>query len=367
VARRKIGRSFVRHGAWLALVMGFIFIFVRGGRTQDELASPGRARAALQQAIELYKSQEYEKAAPYFAYVKPIQQNLEPADRQDFAKFSPLNALALKGRKDGSTMIRMTEDAVQKGRTKDAGNLLKSLDANQYLNPVERQHVLELHCRLQARARAAPPPHGRTDAKSLLAAGRAAGDLAAEGLANQADQASSLLATWLQPWNDSPAKLRRDIRTVRAKLMEIVPLEVVAKNAEPMPSEPNQSSVTSKVLEIWPFGNVNLKEGGGTDVASVSPANDQRHEPARPQRESDPFYDLQASAIPNFCGGSGPRASAGTLGTPIPRLAWLGAPIPRLAWLGAPIPSMASLAANDSQNKEPPTAIMQDAFALWQR
>jgi type II secretory pathway component GspD/PulD (secretin) len=242
----------------LALVLGFIFVFVRGGRTQDETANPGRAREALRQAIELYKSQDYEKAAPYFAYVKPMQQSLEPADRQDFTKFSASNALALRGRKDGTTMIRLAEDAVQKGRTKDAGNLLKSLDANQYLTAVERQHVLELHLRLQGLLSAAPAPKVKADAKSLLTAGRAAlqaGDLtAAEALANQADQASSLLPTWLQPWNDSPAKLRRDIQTARAKQVEIVPLEIVPKSPDPVASDPNKSSAASKFLGLWPFG-----------------------------------------------------------------------------------------------------------------
>jgi hypothetical protein len=388
VATHKYGRSFVRHGAWLALVLGFIFIFARGGSTQDESASPTRARDALRQAIEHYESREYEKAAPYFAYVKPIQQTLEPTDRQDFAKFTALNALALKGRKDGSALIRMTEDAVQKGRTKDAGNFLKLLDANQYLTPVERQHVLELRRRLEARMRTASAQKSRPDAKSLLTAGRAAlqaGNLpAAEALANRAGQVNSLVPDWLQPWNDSPAKLRRDIRTAQAKQMEIVSPVIVPTTSEPIPSDPNQSNASSNVSGIRPFGNVNLEESQSTELTCVSPPANQIQEPARPQGANDPVCDLGLSGHTDY-GASGPYASAGTLGVPIPRLlAWLGVPIQRLAWLGAPIPrplawllapipivappdasdsqnekpSVASLAASDSQNEAPSVVII---------
>jgi hypothetical protein len=86
---------------------------------------------------------------------------------------------------------------------------------------------------------------------------------------------------------------------------------------------------------------VKLKDGRRTELASVSPAANQRHEPVRPQRESNPFYDLRASANPNFYGASGPRGGGGTL--------------------GGSIPSVSSLAAKDSQNKAPPTTIMQNA------
>ena len=309
MATHKYGRSFVRHGAWLALVLGFCFIVVHGGSTQDESSSPTQAREVLRRAIDLYKAREYEKAGPFFAYVKPIQQTLEPSDRQDFNKFTALNALALKGRKDGSNMIRMAEDAVQKGRTKDAGNLLKSLDANQYLTPVERQHVLELRRRLETRKRAAPAPKARPDAKSLLTAGRAAlqaGDLAAsEALANQADQVNSLVPDWLQPWNDSPAKLRRDIRTARAKQMEIV-AEIVPNNSETNPADPNQSKMSSTLSGIRPFGNVNLEESPPTELTCVSPSANQIQEPARPQGANGPVYD--PSAHTDYYGASGLHA-----------------------------------------------------------
>src|SRR6516162_7158533 len=251
--------GFIRHGAWIALVLGIIFIFVRGGRTQDEQASPGRTREALRQAIELYKSQDYDKAAAYFSYVQPMQQALSPTDQQDFVKFSASNAIALKGWQDGTAQIRLAQDALQQGRTKDAGNLLKSLNANQYLSPAERQDVAELDGRLQTQVNAARAKKGKTDEKSLLAQGRAAlqaGDLAsAEAFANQADKASSLLPTWLQPWNDSPAKLRRDIQTAQAKQLQAAPPDVAPKNPEPAAGDANKPPSTSKFMGIWPFGS----------------------------------------------------------------------------------------------------------------
>src|SRR6516164_3418970 len=130
VATHKIGMrwGFIRHGAWMSPALGIIFIFFRGGRTQDEPASPTRTREALRQAIEFYKSQDYDKAASYFSYVQPLQQTLSPTDQQDFVKFSASNAIALKGWQDGTAQIRLAQDALQQGRTKDAGDLLKSLN-----------------------------------------------------------------------------------------------------------------------------------------------------------------------------------------------------------------------------------------------
>jgi hypothetical protein len=254
----RMGWGFLRHGAWIVLVLGIIFIFVRGGRTQDEPASPGRTREALRQAIELYKSQDYDKAAPYFAYVQPMHQTLSPTDQQDFVKFSASNAIALQGRQDGGAQMRLAQDALQQGRTKDAGNLLKSLNANQYLSTAERQQLVELNGRLQTQVNAARAKKGKTDEKSLLIAGRAAlqaGDLAsAEAFATEADKASSLLPTWLQPWNDSPAKLRRDIQTAQAKQLQAAPLDVAPKNPDPAAGDANKASSTSKFLGIWPFG-----------------------------------------------------------------------------------------------------------------
>jgi hypothetical protein len=86
---------------------------------------------------------------------------------------------------------------------------------------------------------------------------------------------------------------------------------------------------------------VNLKEGRRSELASVSSAANQRHEPARAQRETSAFHDLRAIANPSFYGTSGPRGSVGTAGTSIP--------------------SVASLAAKDSKNKVAAAPIMQNA------
>src|SRR5437764_1231826 len=85
VATNKISLigSLIRHGAWMALVLGILFLSVRGGSTQEETARPVRAPEALRQGIELYKSQEYEKAAPFFEYAQTGQQSLTPGDQKD--------------------------------------------------------------------------------------------------------------------------------------------------------------------------------------------------------------------------------------------------------------------------------------------
>jgi Flp pilus assembly secretin CpaC len=248
-----------RHGAWMTLVLGIVFLSVRGGLTQDDTGRPVRTREALRQAIDLYKSQDYEKAAEFFAYAQQGQKNLPNGDQQDLTKFSASNTIALKSRQDGAAQLRLAADALQQGRQQDAGNLLKSLNANQYLNAAERQQLADLNRKLQTQPSDGKLQQGNADAKTLLSAGRAAlqaGDLAgADGLANQADKAGSGLSSLFQPWNDSPAKLRRDIQAVKAKQQPATLPNAMPKNPETA-ADPSKTTSTSKFMgmSLWPFG-----------------------------------------------------------------------------------------------------------------
>ena len=86
---------------------------------------------------------------------------------------------------------------------------------------------------------------------------------------------------------------------------------------------------------------VRLKDGRRTDLATVSPAANQRHT-TKVERETSAFNELRSVANPNFFGAVGPRGSAGT---------------------GGPnVPSVASLAARDSKSKAAPTTVSQNAI-----
>ncbi len=285
-----------RRGAWMALVSAIFLLSVRAGRTQDETASPLRALQTSRQAIELYKNQDYEKAAQYFDFVQPLQQTLPATERDDFVKFSAANKIALKGRQDGAAQLRLAEDAIKANRTSDAGNLLKSLTNNQYLAPAERAQVVELNKKYQAQSSTAAV-QSKTDAKSLLAAGRTAlqaGDLGtAESLATQADKASSLMPAWMQPWNDSPAKLRRDIQTAKAKLPAPAPTPVTA---DPLPKNPEPAAAsTSKFAGLWPFGS-----SAAATPAKKEPSSERRvDEMMARQVVKDGFFFLEQANEPD--------------------------------------------------------------------
>ena len=172
MATLKITTMVGRHGAWMAVVLGILFLSAGVSRAQEE-ASPARAVQTLQEAMKLHKAHDYENAARYFASLQPVQQILPEAGQRDFTYFNTLNTIALHGRQEGAAQIQLAANALKDNRLPEAGNLLKSLDANQFLAPADRQQVNDLNSKLQTQS-AMAQPQGKGDAKSLLAAGRLA-------------------------------------------------------------------------------------------------------------------------------------------------------------------------------------------------
>lgn len=255
---------FASHAAAFVLALG-IFLLPSGRAWTQEDASPVRTQQALRLGIELYKTQQYEQAALYFGNVQPNLRLLSPDEARDFNTFSAQNGIALRSRQDGAARIKLASQALTDKNAQEATNILRSLNANQFLTAADRQQVDELNAKLRAQA-GTVIAQGKTDAKSLLAAGRTAltqGDLAtAEAMAAQADKASSLIPLWMQPWNDSPAKLRRDIQAARAKLTPPTP--------EPVKTDADVDANKSKGFSFWPFG------GSSTPAKTEKAASDRR-------------------------------------------------------------------------------------------
>lgn len=271
-----------RLAACSLIFMSAAILSTRGAQSPDEPVKPERARQALRLAIDHYKRGDFETADKWFAYAKAGQQNLTSPDQEDLNTFGSQNALALKSKQEGSAQLRLAEEAIQKGQTVEAAALLKALNGNQYLTEPEKQHLADLNRRAQTMPQSPAPAKG--DAKALLAAGRSAlnsGDLnTAENLLAQAEKASSGLAAWMQPWNDSPAKLRRDIQTARTKQQSMLPkTEPESKDSswlpkwfgkneksdksdkagpslvpDAPPSDPQKSQAKNSG-GLWPFGN----------------------------------------------------------------------------------------------------------------
>ena len=171
MATLKITTMVGRHGAWMAVVLGILFLGAGVSRAKKE-ASPARAVQTLQEAMKLHKAHDYENAARYFQAFQPVQQILPEAGQRDFTYFNNLNTIAgAEAEAEGATQIQLAANALKDNRLPEAGNLLKSLDANQFLAPADRQQVNDLNSKLQTQS-AMAQPQGKGDAKSLLAAGR---------------------------------------------------------------------------------------------------------------------------------------------------------------------------------------------------
>jgi len=252
-------------GAVIAL--GALFHSASLAQGTDE---PIRARQALGLAVARYKSGELEEAAKYFALAQMGKKHLTTPDQQDLDNFSAQNQLALKNRQVGAEQIRFALEAVRKGQPQEAAGFVSALNANPHLTPTDREKLAELNRMVQAQPAPVALDPSKMDAKSLLTAGRAAlqaGDLAgAENLAIQAEKAGSGVSVWMQPWSDSPAKLRRDVQSAMAKQQQ--PFTTVKNDAEPKDSSwlpgmkwfskgeapKNPDSDPSKSSGTWGFG-----------------------------------------------------------------------------------------------------------------
>jgi Flp pilus assembly secretin CpaC len=198
----------------LALLIGAASV-----AAQESPRAP-KSREILKSAIDAYKRQDFESAAALFAQAQLRRDELDTNDRLDLETFGTQNTSALQARQEGATQLFLAGEAINQGRTGEAAKLLKAANVNQYLSPTDRQVLVSLNTRLQAGADAPATPGGKADPKALLAAARAAlkqGDLSgAERFTNEAEK-SGAAASWLQPWADTPAAVRRDIQAARAK------------------------------------------------------------------------------------------------------------------------------------------------------
>src|SRR5262249_60938425 len=113
--------------------------------------------------------------------------------------------------------------AAARHRVTAAAMLARLLVTNQYLAPPEKERLQQLIDRLRAVGVGTPGNVSplKEDAKTLLVAARGAlqrGDVdKAEALARQAEKVATGLPYWMQPWNDNPSKVLRDVQAARAR------------------------------------------------------------------------------------------------------------------------------------------------------
>lgn len=291
--------------------------------------SPAQVRDALQKAIGFYKNGDFEQAAGYFDYAQKGQQSLALPEQQDLATFGSHNSNALKSQRDGALQIRQAEDAVKAGDVPEAGKLLNGLNSNQHLSAADRLKLADLNRQLQSKV-PTTDLKGKTDGKTMLASGRSAlqaGDLdAADAWATQAEKATSMMPTWLQPWGDSPAKLRRDIQAARAKLQPATPAPVAKNEPEPKdgsswipsmkwfsksekqpeptpktadtaPKQADPAGAPSKLGGLWPFGGPGKDSGAAPKKDNASSSERRVDEKIARHMVKDGFVFLEANDL----------------------------------------------------------------------
>jgi type II secretory pathway component GspD/PulD (secretin) len=271
---------------WPGLRLGLALAVLLGAAAlapaQDPPRLPG-ARQVLKTAIDAYKRGDFESAAFLFNQAQLGRTELEASEAKDLETFSTQNQFALKARQDGTIQLKQAADAFNQGRPADAAKVLKGLQANPYLTPADRQMRDSLSARVSSQPVAPTTnkmaPAVMADGKSLLAAARNAlqqGDLAgADMLAIEAEKAGQG-GSLLQPWADSPAKVRRDVAAARQK-QGGAPIEMAGgQGAVPqlnqgaaMPQSPYRSQLPP--VTSLPDGPMNPAVKSGAPPANTAP------------------------------------------------------------------------------------------------
>src|SRR5262249_7469647 len=153
------------------------------------------------------------------------------------------NDVALGARREGAARIRMAEASFNQGKPHEAMNLLKLADT-QYLSPADRQYMVRLQEKMRTtpvnQGPNLPPPNvAKGDYKAFMTAARSAlqrGELeSAEAFCAQAEKVRPAIVPF---WQDTPAKVRRDIQTTRARLIASPIPDKKDKGAKGMFSRP---------------------------------------------------------------------------------------------------------------------------------
>lgn len=183
-------------------------------------SAPSRPRDLLKAGIDSYKRGQYEKAAQHFAAAQNGAGELSRTEQQDLTIYGKQNGIALRNRREGAAQLAHAAEAMNAGQSAEAARLLKAANANQYLSPADRKAWAVLDQQLHSGKPAAAASPTAPDGRALLVAARKAlerGDVdAAEQMAVQAEKAGGA-PSWLRPWDDSPAKVRRDAQAARQK------------------------------------------------------------------------------------------------------------------------------------------------------
>jgi hypothetical protein len=183
---------------------------------------PVKPRTALEMGRNAFYKGDFELADAYLRQAQEVRAQLAPTEQSELDMLVKRNSESLKGRLAALDLIKKASDAIEAGRTKEAESLLRSLQANKFLNANDRQVVATMSEQLRKGGNPARSPGNRQtpqDPDSLLVEARKAFERKdydqAEMLANAARQ-NGFSTIW--PWSDTPEKVLKDVAAARGKM-----------------------------------------------------------------------------------------------------------------------------------------------------
>lgn len=209
-----------------ALLTAGAVLFCGTSLSQGQTSSSGmpRVRSLMHAAKDAYAHGDYLTADRMYQQVLAQKQQLTSTEQSDLAGLMRQNTTALKVQQQGRQQLMQAAELLKNGSRRQAQALLRSASANQYLTTQDKQFLRQLSSQTSQGGPAVEVPGAKenSDYQTLLTNAREAlsrGDLqTAEILAQEAEKVNSaMLPGWLQPWNDSPAKVLRDVQTSRNK------------------------------------------------------------------------------------------------------------------------------------------------------
>ncbi len=228
---------------WLAALMGLAGEASVSYGQMLPFRTP-RVRTVLQDAREAHTRGDYELAGRLYQRVQVQRKKLNATEQKDLVNLIRQNNIALQAQRKGREQIKQANDALKRGFVSKANVLFNTASSNQYLSPMDKK----LLAQLKEQIRSGELPAGNKEPwlqtkkentgqnyKDLLIQARQAlkrGDhQTAESLARQAEKVNTaLLPSWVQWWNDSPAKVLRDVAAAKTKTSP--PPKQVAENQQ---------------------------------------------------------------------------------------------------------------------------------------
>ncbi len=260
MARAKLGTGFI---LVVGLVVGATAAAVQAADdvlSTSQPVTPGRAHAALNDALEAQRRGDYGKAADFLQEAANGKTGLSATEQQELGRLLTDNKTALDARRAASEQLRLAGNALGDHRMSDALDLLKQVAVNeQYLTAADREtfHKDSAAMKLSA-APAVPPSHASTpaanpgpQARLLVKQARAhfiQGDL---DLAQKEAKDAVALKVEFTKNEDSPTRILADVTAARTDANALLKAARAAFKRKDYDTAEKYARLSDKASSAW--------------------------------------------------------------------------------------------------------------------